>query len=567
MEDYKKYLLIILFIGSILRIYAAINAPITNTDELLYMDIAVGTTSSAWERLSTLFHGPLYFYLVDFSFRLFGTSYLSARMVPLIFSILSIPLIYIIGSTLYDRRIGLYASFIFAVSNVGTIFGTMAIFDPIVSTFILLTMALLILYAKNNRNLYLGGFFASLALAINTKLIALYFLPALALLFIFQKKKPAFRTSALLILFFLFLLLPIPTYNYLLYNSKGLADFHITSLLRPETSLSWFREAKIITAESKWYEMKDAASNASKLSESLLKNCSIPLLLLASIGTLELLARRKQNDFVVLAWMFIPLLMFLLYIFHDYYLIHLVPPLSLLAASAIPRLQGRFNARNQQLALAGILFLVLAGESLLTFTAAKGIDPTYQLHAYIQTLPANRTVITGDAVWGGEVAWLGASGNNSGDNGVTSLSVFLQLQKKLANGTGLIQTVYYVECARTSCGTRETNASLIESTQNIGRALIENGILLKEFSDADGVKYRLYESQQLIHPLGKAFIRFMDYRIGHPENSVDIYETRTPAERILDLLAHLSLRINLLLAVAAPCLILWVFLRQALSMQ
>jgi mannosyltransferase len=111
----KLMLLVILFLGLFLRIYHL-------GDESIWLDEAV---SIKWANLSPFqilvatskdVHTPLYYIILHFWISLFGDSEFSTRFLSLIFGLLSIFMIYRVGSLISDRETGLLSSLILALS-------------------------------------------------------------------------------------------------------------------------------------------------------------------------------------------------------------------------------------------------------------------------------------------------------------------------------------------------------------------------------------------------------------------------------------------------------------------
>jgi 4-amino-4-deoxy-L-arabinose transferase-like glycosyltransferase len=73
---------------------------------------------------------PLTAYLLGASFMAFGESEASARLVPIIFSLASITLTYMIGRRIYDERTGLAAAAILAFTPMNVIVGRNVQTDP-----------------------------------------------------------------------------------------------------------------------------------------------------------------------------------------------------------------------------------------------------------------------------------------------------------------------------------------------------------------------------------------------------------------------------------------------------
>ena len=114
----KKNGLILLFIfclGLILRIISANNVDIS-PDDMVYSLIPLNIISAG--RLGTVEQSPLYFYLNDLGYKLFGgITPISTRLPSIIFGSLSILVIYLLAVELFKKKeVGLIAAFFFAVS-------------------------------------------------------------------------------------------------------------------------------------------------------------------------------------------------------------------------------------------------------------------------------------------------------------------------------------------------------------------------------------------------------------------------------------------------------------------
>jgi 4-amino-4-deoxy-L-arabinose transferase-like glycosyltransferase len=70
-------------------------------------------------------HPPLVPLFVSFSFRLFGEHEWAARLVPILFSLGSTMLVYLLGAALGGRRLGLLSGFVYALLPMNAYFGRM----------------------------------------------------------------------------------------------------------------------------------------------------------------------------------------------------------------------------------------------------------------------------------------------------------------------------------------------------------------------------------------------------------------------------------------------------------
>jgi 4-amino-4-deoxy-L-arabinose transferase-like glycosyltransferase len=234
------YLLLIFVLALVLRIYAANNTDVS-TDEMVYSIIPLNIISAG--RLGTVEQSPLFFYLTDLSYKLFGgITPFSLRLTAIIFGALSVFIIFLIAQELFKKKnISLLASFLFAVSGHALIHNTEM--DMLTYFFIFLSILFFIRGLKNHHHLYLATLFLSLGILV--KPIAILFVPILAVIWIIKEysksnfvKKGSFilsKKNIKLVLFcaliFIILMVPIFSYNYLVYQEKGITDYFFSTVL------------------------------------------------------------------------------------------------------------------------------------------------------------------------------------------------------------------------------------------------------------------------------------------------------------------------------------------------
>lgn len=82
-------------------------------DEILHGDFKLMGPPSSFRGL---FHGPLYWYLISPMYLLFAGNPASVSGLLRLINLLTIPLIFLVGKTLFNKRVGLFAAIIFAFS-------------------------------------------------------------------------------------------------------------------------------------------------------------------------------------------------------------------------------------------------------------------------------------------------------------------------------------------------------------------------------------------------------------------------------------------------------------------
>jgi hypothetical protein len=85
-----------------------------------------------------LSHPPLLQILISFSYFIFGIHEWSARLVPILFSLGTVILVFAIASRIWDRRTALFAAFFAAFMPMSAYYGRIVNFEPVVLFFILL---------------------------------------------------------------------------------------------------------------------------------------------------------------------------------------------------------------------------------------------------------------------------------------------------------------------------------------------------------------------------------------------------------------------------------------------
>ena len=108
-------LLLVIAVGGFLRFYQ-LGFESVWLDESHSVRVANLSLSAAVRTAAAGQHTPLYFGLLHFWIRIFGDGELALRSLSAMFGIASIPLIYLVGSTLVSRKVGLIASLLSSVS-------------------------------------------------------------------------------------------------------------------------------------------------------------------------------------------------------------------------------------------------------------------------------------------------------------------------------------------------------------------------------------------------------------------------------------------------------------------
>src|SRR3989344_3033973 len=226
-----KYLVILFILAFILRAIVASNlAP--NADEMLHAPHAINFINSG--KLQIMDQDPIWFFLTDLSYKIFGINMFAARFLAVLFGALSILILYSIIKMLYNKKLAIISSIILTFSSFHILM-SLAEMDVAMMFFVLLSMYFFIKLLKTNHNKDLILFSVFLGIAILVKQIAITFIPAFAIFFIYykikKKEKIDWKKIWMFILILFMVSLPILTFNYLLYKDKGLVDLQFSRFL------------------------------------------------------------------------------------------------------------------------------------------------------------------------------------------------------------------------------------------------------------------------------------------------------------------------------------------------
>jgi len=129
-------LILVLIFGATIRLIDIGAKPLwlDETITIRQADQAIGTTLQFLENDS---HFPLYVALMNLWVHLFGSGEIIVRLPSLIFSVISIYVIYLLGSAVYSRRVGLISAVLLCISSSAVYYAQEA---RLYSLFLLLTM-------------------------------------------------------------------------------------------------------------------------------------------------------------------------------------------------------------------------------------------------------------------------------------------------------------------------------------------------------------------------------------------------------------------------------------------
>lgn len=236
-NDARKWLILILILGLALRFIVASNIPPV-ADEMVHGVHAIGVSKLA--PLSTMTQIPVWLYLTDYAYRIFGIHLVTARLLSVIFGTLSIILVYLLGNLLYNRKVGLAAAWLIAISAYHITWSA-SYQDQTMMFFILLASFLFIKEYKKTKTISLLSaiplgiaFLVKIITGVFVLVFGFFILGILIFDYRTDKKrfKQNFKKAFLFGAIIAVSLLPLLSYDYFLYKEKGIVDQPFAQFLK-----------------------------------------------------------------------------------------------------------------------------------------------------------------------------------------------------------------------------------------------------------------------------------------------------------------------------------------------
>jgi len=233
-KDNRKWIILIMILGLILRVWIVPNIAPVVADEMVHGPHAIGVIGSGVLNMQN--ESPVWFYLTDIFYEIFGVNSFSMRALAIFFGVLLIPLIYMVSKKIFrenGERIGLIAGFLWAISSF-VIRYSLGEMDIAMIFFVMMGIHFFMKDIEKKKLSLLV--FVFMGIAVLVKPIALTFIPGFFIYFfvVMYREKDVDERKKILkenskniiygILIFLVFMSPVLVYNYLLYSEKGITD-------------------------------------------------------------------------------------------------------------------------------------------------------------------------------------------------------------------------------------------------------------------------------------------------------------------------------------------------------
>ncbi|HLC81616.1 MAG TPA: glycosyltransferase family 39 protein [Candidatus Nanoarchaeia archaeon] len=554
-----------------LRLYSAHHVDLA-TDEMIYSLIPLNIISA--ERLSTVEQSPVYFYLADLGYKLLGgLTAISSRFTSVIYGSLAAILIYLLTLELFGRKKeALLAAFFAAVS--GYILHFSIEMDMVAYFFSLFAAYYFIIAWKRDANKYFYFSFVLASLAVLIKSIALIFFIVLLFALVIKlwlkdgsavvsaeikRPKKGLIIIAVCLLLSLVIVSPVLIYNYLLYQDKGITDYYFSVIGGVGETVHQGLQGK------PWTLSRLSQISQGKLQQFL--TLDGPLLIFGIIGLALSFKKERWPTVLLLFLIAIPFIYLAGQTSSASHYLFVPLFLSIFAGhSAVvigQTVKDKFRFRH-------FILLVMIITSIFTITTLVKIEKLREqsivlsLQSYAQdTIPDNALIVIDPRIYNGIHAWV-----FNKQHYLAGIS-FPQLLNQLEGYSGATVTapLYYIECSgKTYCGWKPEDFDRISKSGEELSAYFQER-LVKIYELKSEHQFSIYRGEIKIPPAVYEAVdrthQFWFYPVGwkYPENAVDNYTTDGLAEKMLNKIGFTVLYLDVLMALLAILLTLWLGLR------
>ncbi len=515
-KKYLRLVLILMLVGFVLRLIAALHLDVF-ADDMIY----ASQSANIWKAkiLSTHSHPPLFSYLTDFAYHLFGYTTFASRLFPLICGTLMIGITFLITKRLMGSKVAL-ASSLFVAFSAFLIRMTFTEHSLVTLFFIFFGVYLSILYLDSKKTYFLITSAVLFGLGTLTKYNAPFFIASFLLFAVYHHKSKAIRVFSrknikhfgIFVALIVLISLPFLAFNYFIYQEKGLADFQFTRILKPEKALYLFgglggQDKNFIQSLVYWPNYQNY---------KLLYKADLILLLFAIAGIFLMVKdKKKEALYFFLIFLIVP---FILQSAGNALQKHFVfmPVLaSLPAGYALVYCLDKLRSPLYKKLLVALLIILMCINMGTVYGTPKSYlssSPTSELKSYLNShVGANDLVVFDARIYTAQSYWL-ATPHHLLNN--FQFTKFYEQNQNLSRNMLSQVNVYFVECAKDDCGwgtissQPDLNASAesffgsIASQMKVDKIVTEKVTTGNEFLHTGETidSYKVYHTTTMLNP-------------------------------------------------------------------
>lgn len=510
----ERWLLLLILIGFILRIIAALHIGIS-ADDMIKASQSAGIINSGV--LSTSSAPPLFYYMTDFAYKIFGYTTFASRFLSLVFGTLLIPLCFLLTKKLFnDKKIALCSAFFITFSNL-IITLTIPEESLMVLFFSLLGTYFGLEYLENKRFFYLSMTGIFFGISVLTKYSAPFFILSFLIFSVYyiSKKEIIFsKKNIKIFVIFVFILLifalPFLLFNYFIYKDKGILDVYFSRIIHTENSQKLYGS---LAGQGESF-FGNVFKPTSYVNLVLLYKTDFIILLFGIIGLYLMFKKEYRDQFIFLIIFFtIPFILQSAGSTLQKHFVFIGFLFSIPAGFSLLKILKKINKN-----LKFILIFVLVVFMIINLGSQNASPQDYFSQSAASSLKniinenvkSNDLIIFDTRIYTSQYFWMGTP------NHFLNLHQFIDFygyNENLTKDELSPTNVYIVECAIDDCGwgTIKDQPDLNKSSEEILSALKNNSKFISSieeksysgnelFTNKKIEKYRVYETTIYLNP-------------------------------------------------------------------
>ena len=565
-KNNTKYLVLLLIIAFFLRFVFAFTIG-GSPDEMVYGVHASGIINSGL--LQEMHEDPIWMYLTDLNYKIFGVTLVSSRLLSMIFGALSVLSLYLLTKEMFNKKIALIASILLTFSSFHILM-TLTEMDVTMTFFVLLSSYFLVKYLKEDKLRYYITATILLGIGILVKNIAALFIPAYILITLFYPKlknkerilsKKNIKSLVIFFLIMFIIAIPTLTFNYILYKEKGLTDVQFSRFLSSENKGIYQSISNTIQP----FNLKVLLINQENGIPGIVKGLKFywqyELILLIMFIFGVIISMKKEVYWTI----YLSLLFLIPFIFLsgtsllEKHFVFAIPIFCIFSSIFIDRISG-FSKNNSKyiILVLVIVFLIFSTTVLYKHTKSQGKNVIQETIEYKQkNIEENSLVIVDSRIYNGRISFMFNYRN------YLETSYLSQLLPQLNQQTNKKIKTYFIECITDDCGwgTISKQPELNQSTENIVTNFKKISNLKGTIYDGNEPYINVYETEFPLIPGMIESIQsthnFFFYPVNYKpkENIILKYEAKNPIHKGMDIIAHFILYIEILISILSIILL------------
>lgn len=484
---YNSILICLTITGFILRLIAALNLDVF-ADDMLYASQSAGIIKAGI--LSTHSNPPLFFYLTDLTYKIFGYSTFASRFWPLIAGTMLIPLVFFLTDSLFkNKKIALFSAF-FVTFSTFLIRMTFTEQSLLVLFFVFSSVLFLLNYLSSKKTIWLYLFGIGFGLGMLTKYSTPFFLLGFAVFlgYFYEQKKEFFKDKFdikkifLILGIIIFLSLPFLAFNLFIYKENGILDVYFSRIIHTDKSDALYGG---LAGQGESFFTK--LTSLKTYTQYKLPFITDPIITLFALFALFLLFKRKENIqfYFIIIMLLIPFILQSAGSGLQKHFAFIPFILSMPAAIGLIDIKNRIKSNNMKIVFLSFVFVCM----LVSLGTTYGTPPnliessaTSELKSFINDKVGKENLLILDSrIYTAKSLWLASPNSLILSSQFPDIyNITLNLPKERLKPI----EVFYVECAVDDCGWGwvQNDQNLNQTSEQIASVFAHQGILIKSIS-------------------------------------------------------------------------------------